>query len=71
MAQKLEKMLHSVIFDLLHPRSLVSITIQPLSLDGSVSLLSLKLDIKSLNISSLLSFFSTLLWLLMPLLLHF
>lgn len=35
-AQKLEKMIHSVIFDLLHPRTLLSITIQPLSLDGSV-----------------------------------
>lgn len=35
-AQKLEKKIHSVIFDLLHPRTLLSITIQPLSLDGSV-----------------------------------
>ena len=36
LAQKLEKTLYSVIFDLLYPRTLVSITIQPLCLDGSV-----------------------------------
>lgn len=37
MAQKLEKMIQSVVFDLLHPRTMISITIQPLSLDGSVN----------------------------------
>lgn len=36
MAQKLERILHSVIFDLLHPRTLLCVTIQPISLDGSV-----------------------------------
>lgn len=35
MAERIEKMLLQVIFEMLNPRTLVAITIQPLSLDGS------------------------------------
>ncbi len=35
MAERLETILHHVVFEMLHPRTLVAITIQPTSIDGS------------------------------------
>ena len=36
MSIRLEKIVQSIVFDLLNPRTLIAITIQPLKLDGSV-----------------------------------
>lgn len=36
MAQRLERIIEAVVFDILNPRSLICITIQPVLLDGSV-----------------------------------
>lgn len=35
MAERIEGILHHVVFEMLHPRTLVAITIQPVSIDGS------------------------------------